>query len=135
MTAAKVIDDLASKILDSTKSKLTKEDQDNFGFDPITILMMISIILTLVRVIQECRKDKSKLMKQSEKTEYLCTEIKSLSFNNTLFNRLRIRSVIKKHLNKSQNKRYGESLLQALLEAGKTITDEQVSALLEYKNV
>lgn len=133
--SAQIINALATKVLESTKSKLSKEDKDNFGFDPITILMVISIILTLIRVIQECRKDKAKLMNQSEKTDYLCTEIKSLSFNNTFLNRLRIRSVIKKHLSKSQNKKYGESLLKALLETGKTVTDEQVSALLEYKNV
>lgn len=133
--AATIINDLANKVLELTKSKLSKEDQDKYGFDPITILMMISIILTLIRVIQECRKDKSKLMTQSEKTEYLCTEIKSLSFNNTFLNRVRMRSAIKKHLSKAQYKKYGEPLLQALLETGKTVTDEQVSALLEYKHV
>ena len=45
---------IAIKILE--KSRVPKED--NYGFAVITILMIISIILTCVRVLQECNKNK-----------------------------------------------------------------------------
>ena len=46
--------EIAIKILE--KSTVPKED--NYGFAIITILMIISIILTVVRIIQECNKNK-----------------------------------------------------------------------------
>jgi hypothetical protein len=48
---------------------------------------------------------------------------------------MRLRKILKNHLTKDQYKVYGDAMLQTLLEVGKTVKEEQVSALLEYKHV
>lgn len=126
------INKLAQSVLDET---LKNVKQDKHGIDPLTIILVIGIIINLIRVVQECRKDKSKLMSQKEKTDYVTTELKFFSFNHSLITRMRIRKIIKTHLSKDQYNKYGDALLKALLSTGKTVTDEQVSALLEYKHV
>lgn len=130
----KLVNNLATEILNKTTKDVDKK-QDGYGFiDPITIIICISIIVNVIRVIQECKK-KSQLMKMREKKEYLTAEIKSLSFNDTFFTRLKARKVIKQKLTKDQYKKYGESMLAAIIETGKYIKDDQVEALLEYENV
>ena len=130
----KIVNNLATEILNKTTKDIDKKE-DDYGFiDPITIIICISIIVNVIRVIQECKK-KSQLMKMREKKEYLTAEIKSLSFNDTFFTRLKARKVIKQKLTKDQYKKYGESMLAAIIETGKYIKDDQVEALLEYENV
>ena len=53
---------IAVKVLE--KSTIPKED--NHGFAIITVLMIISIILTIVRVIQECNKVKAQSLMGDE---------------------------------------------------------------------
>lgn len=129
----KIVNNLATEILNKTTKNVDIKD-DEYGIDPITIIICISIIVNVIRVIQECKK-KSQLMKMREKKEYLTAEIKSLSFNDTFFTRLKARKVIKQKLTKDQYKKYGESMLTAIIETGKYIKDDQVEALLEYENV
>lgn len=129
----KIVNNLASSVLNKTL-KDTDDNTDNYGIDPLTIILVISVILTLIRVIQECRK-KSNTMRFAEKKEYLAAEIKSVSFNNGFFTRMKIRKVLKQKLTKEQYKKYGEAMLLAIIDTGKYIKDDQVAALLEYENV
>lgn len=130
----KIVNNLATEILNKTTKDIDKEN-DKYGFiDPITIIICISIIVNVIRVIQECKK-KSQLMPVRERKEYLTAEIKSLSFNDSFFTRLKARRVIKQKLTKEQYKKYGESMLAAIIDTGKYIKDDQVEALLEYENV
>ena len=55
MTDNQKLKAIAIKVLE--KSRVPKED--NYGFAIVTILMIISIILTCVRILQECNKKES----------------------------------------------------------------------------
>lgn len=131
---SKVVEDLAREILNETEENLIEtKTHDMYGIDPITIIICISIIVNIIRVIQECKKNKSVDMTQTEKTNLLTTEIKFQSMNNGWFTRRKVRNIIRKHITKEQDKKYGEAMLKALFAVGKKTTDEQVCSLLEYK--
>ncbi len=134
MTNQDIVNDLAIDILEQIVPE-NKNDPKYTFVDPITILMIISIILTLIRVLQECRKKKSDKMSSNEKYSYFNSEIKSLCFNDNFLTRMRIKSAMKKHLNKDQYKQYSKSLLAAIIKTGHKVTPEQTTALLEYRNV
>ncbi len=55
--------------MDTLRESTTEERrswQIEYGIDPLTIILLISVTLTLIRVIQECRKKKFNLMSSSE---------------------------------------------------------------------
>ncbi len=128
-----LIEELAQKIYKDALAKV--KETDRYGIDPFTIIIIIAILVNVIRVIQECNKDKTKTLASSEIPEMLSTDVKFRAFNNSFLTRMRLRNIIKNYITKEQNKVYGDALLKALLENGKTVTEEQVSALLEYKNV
>lgn len=129
------INSLAKKILSRTEELTKKEDTDKYGFiDPITIIMIIAIIVNIIRVIQECKKKETHRLSRSERAAMFSSEIKLRSLSHSWLTRMRIRGIIKKHLSKEQNAVYAGPLMKALFESGSDITEEQVSALLTYKN-
>ena len=48
------LEQIAQKVISNIKNQ---NKDDNFGFI-ITVLMIISIVLTCIRIIQECHKNK-----------------------------------------------------------------------------
>lgn len=133
MSSSEILERLAKDILDKTLSKV--KETDRYGIDPLTIIILIGIVVNIIRVIQECNKNKTSKLTFGDKVDLLSTDVKFRSNNHNLLTRLRIRSIIKKHLNKSQYKVYKNALLESLLDLGKKVKEEQVSALLEYENV
>jgi hypothetical protein len=144
-----VINDLASEVLEETKKNLREDNSENYGIDPLTIIIIIGILVNVIRVVQECRKDKDLqnykfepniYLKDKNKTKqiqytYMTTEVRSQATNCGWFAKRRIRKIIKEKLTPEQYKKYGEALLQALLVIGTKATDEQVCSLMEYQNV
>lgn len=126
-----IIQSLAKEVYEKTNSKIDKSAL--YGIDPLTIILIIGIIVNVIRVIQECNKDKSKGLPKGEQATLLSTDIKYRAFNSGWFTKLRLKKIINKHLNKEQKSKYSDALLTTLLEVGKTVKEEQVSALLEYK--
>lgn len=124
---------LAEEIYNKTMSQIDKSELH--GIDPLTIIIIIGIIVNIIRVIQECNKDKVLKLAKSERTELLSTDIKFRSFQHGWLTRLKLKRIVRKHLTKDQYKTYGEPILKSLLDVGKTVKEEQVSALLEYENV
>jgi len=125
----KKLENIAKKVIE--KSNLPVE---NYG-SVILVLMFISIIITSVRVIQECNKNKTTSLSKGEQSTFLSTDVRFRSSNHSFLTRMRLRKILKNHLTKDQYKVYGDVILQTLLEVGKTVKEEQVSALLEYENV
>ena len=124
---------IANELAENILNKLNEEvkDNDKFGIDPITIIMIVAILVNVIRVIQECRKEKVKSFGSSkEKNEYLTTEVRFLSFNHSWLTRRRIKNILKKNMTSEQFNKYGNALLKILLEEGKTISEEQIEALL-----
>ena len=56
--SSEIINDMAKQFYDRTISQ-TDEDTSEYGIDPITIIICISIIVNVIRVIQECNKNKT----------------------------------------------------------------------------
>jgi hypothetical protein len=123
--------DIADKI--RKESKIPEEE--NFG-SVIAILMIISIILTLVRVLQECNKNKtSDIMTSQDKYNLYGSEMKSYSIKRGWFTKLRIKKAIRKQMSKDQYAKYGSSLLNAILDKGENLKDDEIITIVEASNV
>ena len=121
---------IAEKILD----KVPNKDPEKFG-SVMAILMIISIILTVIRVIQECNKSKIKLFNRRQKNEFFGQEIKNLSFNRRWFTKMTIKKIIRKELSPELYKHYGLELMNAILDTGENLTEDEIKTLVEAANV
>lgn len=124
------LNNIASKVL---KQANIPEDQ-NFG-SIIAILMMISIILTVIRVLQECNKNKTQNMTVNDKCAVYAENIRSYSKRRGWFTRMRIKRIIKKQLNAEDFNKYGIKITESLLDIGENLKDDEVSTLVEAANV
>ena len=97
--------------------------------------MVISIILTLVRITQECNKDKTKLFSSNEKSMYYKAEMESLSIRKGWFAKMMIKKTIRKELGKDTYQEYGYELMNAILQTGENITEDEIITLMEATNV
>lgn len=129
MTIDPKLENLAQKIL--TKANIKNE---NYGFDPITIIIIIGVVLSLIRVIQECRSKRRKNDKMSEALDLRHT-IVNLTIKDNWLNNYRLNKILKQHLSKKQYQQYGVSLKNAIMEVGKNLNDEESLTLLEATNV
>ena len=123
---------IAIKILE--KSQIKKDDQ--YGFAIVTVLMIISIVLTCVRILQECNKTKlSSDCSADDKYALYGEQIRTFSKNRGWFTKMRIKKVLRRELNKEDYAKYGLSILSALLDTGETLTDDDIKTLVEAANV
>lgn len=123
---------IATKILE--KSNIPKED--NYGFAIVTILMIISIILTCVRILQECNKNK--LTSQStaqDKYSMYGEQLHTFSERRGWFTKMRIKKILRREMKKEDYEKYSLSILNALLETGEILTEDEVQTLVEAANV
>ena len=123
---------IAIKILE--KSTLPKED--NYGFAVVTILMIISIILTCVRILQECNKNKlSAQSTAQDKYEMYGEQLHTFSERRGWFTKMRIKKILRREMKKEDYEKYSLSILNALLETGEVLTEDEVQTLVENANV
>ena len=122
---------LAEKIRQAAKIP----EDENFG-SVIAILMIISITLTLIRVLQECNKNKlSKDSTSKDKYDLYGQEIKSYSVKRGWFTKMRIKKILRQKMSREQYNKYSLSLLNALLDTGENLTEDEVKTLVENANV
>lgn len=125
-----VLENIAQKVIYNVDNK-----KDNFGF-VITVLMVISIILTLIRIMQECNKSKLKLSSSNnEKYNFYTGEIKSLTSKRSWFTKMMVKKAIRKQIGKDNYKEYGYDLMNAIFKTGENLTEEEVITLVEAANV
>jgi len=123
---------IAIKILE--KSTVPKDDM--YGFAIVTILMIISIILTCVRILQECNKNKLTSQSTAEdKYSMYGEQIKTFSSRKGWFTKMRIKKILRREMNKEDYNKYSLSILDALLETGEILTDDEIQTLVENANV
>lgn len=123
--------EIASKVLQ--KAKVPQEEK--FG-SVIAILMIISIVLTLVRVLQECNKNKlSANCSSSDKYELYGQEIKEYSLRRGWFTKMRIKKILRRELSKEQYEKYSLALVNALLDTGENLNNQEILCLVEAANV
>jgi hypothetical protein len=121
---------IAEKVLN--KTGLQKEEK--FG-SVIAILMVISIILTVIRVLQECNKNKTQDMTTNDKVSVYAQEIRSFSKKRGWFTRMRIKKIIRRELTPEEFNKYGIKLTESMLDIGEYITDDEAYTLVEAANV
>lgn len=121
---------IAEKVLKQAKIP----NNEKFG-SIIAILMVISIVLTVVRILQECNKNKTKNMTEENKYAVYAENIRSYSKKRGWFTRLRIKRIVKKELTQDEYNQYGIKLTEALLDIGETLKDDEVITLMEAANV
>lgn len=123
------LENIAQKIINKANIK-----NENYSIDPITIIIVIGVILSLIRVIQECRANRRKNDKMSEALD-LRHSIVHLCLKDNWLNNYRLNKILKQHLSKKQYSEYGISLKKAIMEVGKNLNDEESLTLLETSNV
>lgn len=110
-------------------------EEENFG-SVIAILMIISIAITLVRVIQECNKNKvSDNMTSKDVYNLYGQEIRSYSLRRGWFTKLRIKKILRRKMSKEQYNKYGLKLVNAILDVGENLKDDEIITLVEAANV
>jgi hypothetical protein len=123
------LENIAQKVIAKANIK-----NENYSIDPITIIIVIGVILSLIRVIQECRANRRKNEKMSEALDLRHT-IVHLCLKDNWLNNYRLNKILKQHLSKKQYKEHGISLKKAIMEVGKNLNDEESLTLLEASNV
>jgi len=99
--------------------------EDKFG-SVIMIIMMVAILVNVIRVIQECNKNKTK-----KSVDFYKTTIRNLCERRGWFTKMKLRKLIRTELKPDDYKEYGWHLVNAILNKGENITDEEVLTLLE----
>jgi hypothetical protein len=132
------MDDNLREKLKAIAEKVLKQanipNDEKFG-SVIAILMMISIILTVIRVLQECNKNKTQGMTSENKQSLYAENIKSYSQKRGWFTRLRIKRIVRRELTPEEYNKYGIKLTEALLDIGENLKDDEVATLMEAANV
>jgi hypothetical protein len=110
-------------------------EEETFG-SVIAILMIISITLTVIRVIQECNKNKlPKDYSIQDKYNLYGSEIKLYSIKRGWFTKMRLKKLIRQKMSKEQYAKYGFPLLNAFLDTGENLKDDEIITLVEAANV
>lgn len=101
----------------------------------ILIVMIIGIILSLIRVIQECSKSQMASLDQRSKARFMKQQVKDICIKRTFFNKWRLKRIIREKLNNDDYKTYGEKLKNAILDSGIELSEEESFTLVEAANV
>ena len=100
--------------------------KDKFG-SILMVLMMISIILTAMRVLQECNKNK----KDEDQLLVYKQHIKEICEYRGWFPKMKLRELMRKELSHEDYRTYARPLVRAIFDKGARITDDEVLTLLE----
>lgn len=123
---------IAIKILD----KSTAPKDEVYGFAIVTILMIISIILTCVRILQECNKNKLSVSSTAaDKYSMYGEQLHTFSERRGWFTKMRIKKILRREMNREDYEKYSLSILNALLETGEVLTEDEIQTLVENANV
>lgn len=101
----------------------------------IAVIMVISAILTFIRILQECNKNKTNNMTTKDKTIIYAENIRLFSKKRGWFTRMRMKRILKNQLNIEDYNKYGIKLVESILDIGENITDEEAYTLVEAANV
>lgn len=101
----------------------------------IAVIMVISVILTFVRILQECNKNKTNNMTTKDKTAIYAENIRLFSRKRGWFTRMRMKRILKSQLSTEDYNKYGIKLVESILDIGENITDEEAYTLVEAANV
>jgi hypothetical protein len=95
----------------------------------ILIIGMISILLTTIRIIQECNNKKT-FSSNNDQVNFYAETIKELSNRRGWYTKMRIKKLIRNEMKREDYRKYGNSLMYAILDYGETISTEECSYLI-----
>lgn len=107
---------------------------EKFG-SVIIILTIISIILSTIRVLQECNKNKLKNASKEERCASYGADIKEFSKRRGWFTKMRIKKIIRREFNKEDYEKYSLRLVEAMMNIGESLKDDEIKTLVEAANV
>ena len=123
---------IALKVLSQTNMPKNNEHT----FDPFTILMIISVILTCIRILQECNKNKlNKDCTAQDKYALYSEQVKEYSLRKGWFTKMRIKKILRREMKPDDYNKYSLSITNSLLNNGETLTDEELQILVEAAHV
>ncbi len=109
-------------------------EDEQFG-SIIGILMMISIVLTVIRVIQECNKNKTEGLSASDQYTLYGEQIRLFSKRRGWFTRMRLKKILRNKLPPEAYAKYHSQLIEAIMDVGENLTEDEVVTLVEASNV
>lgn len=124
---------IAMKVMD--KMDLSKSSKDDKYGNIIVVIMIIGVILSLVRIIQECNSKKLFRSNKEQTAQFMRNEVRSMCISRTMLNKWRLRKIIKEKLSPEDYKMYGDQLRNAILDTGVDLTEEESYTLVEAANV
>lgn len=124
------LEKIANKVI--TKINLPPQDQ----YQSIVLaVMVISIILSLIRVIQECDNKKLKLLSnKKDKAQAMQKSVKNICVKRNLLNQWRLKKIIKQKLSPEDYKNLGDQIKKAIMDVGVDLTDDESLTLMEAAN-
>lgn len=123
---------------------LTKKICNNMDYDPdkdkagsiLVILALTGIVLSLIRIVQECNSSKISHMSDEEQAKFLNDRIVKLCTKNTWISKWRLNKIVKNNLSPADYKFIGKKVTDAIIKTGKDLEYQECYALLgESKNV
>lgn len=123
---------IAEKVINQIPNK--EQDPEKFG-SVIIILTVISIILTLIRVWQECNKSKLSILDKNQKQVYFGEDVKNLSIRKSWFTKMTVKKAVRKELSKEDYKQYGSDLVNAIFNTATNLNKNEIQTLAEAANV
>jgi len=123
-----------NKIAKNVISNMRLDKNKDYGVDPITIIIVIGVILSLIRVIQECRKNRKLIKDRTQLVKTMQLDIQDIILRDSFINRLRLKKIIKQNISKEQYKAYGSQLQTSIMETGVNLTEDEIYTLMEAAN-
>jgi hypothetical protein len=124
------INNIAQKIL--AKTNISADDR--YG-GPILLLMLVSIILTCIRIVQECDSNKEKYHNKQQYGALFRSKITDLAKKRHWLTKYRLKRILRQKMTYDDYKKYSNELLTAILNYGETITEDETIILMEAADV
>jgi len=114
-------------------SKTSIKPEQKFG-SVIALLMVISICITAIRVVQECEKNRTKDIHGDSLTSFYREKFKYLSLKRGWYTNLRLKKIIRQHMDIENYRLYKNELKEAILETSKSLSEKETCTLMEASN-
>jgi hypothetical protein len=122
------------KIANKVIKKINVPPQDQYQ-SVILVVMVISVILSLIRVVQECDNKKLKLLSnKKDQAQFMQQSVKNICIKKNLLNQWRLKKIIKQKLSPEDYKNLGDQLKKAIMDVGVDLTDDESLTLMEAAN-
>lgn len=122
--------DVKKFVAEKVLSKTSIEPDQKFG-SIVALLMVISICITAIRVVQECEKKRTKDFSCADRCTYFTEKFKYLGLKRSWFSLLRLKKIIRQHMDIEDYREYKNELAEAILDTCITLTDKETHVFME----